>query len=607
MLSVKASVLSIAKKRRIIKEGLVLHLDGRDFSNNPPTTLWKDRSPQGNDAVASNFGYILGDDKYHFEVEGNTLKNELTYNKNTYAEWLVSSPQITVKDTTGIELTSDNATFPNVSIPTNLVTSTKYGLLYTVVSCTLTDKFILDGKCFNYQQLPKLIGNNKSIQTSNSTITNNKFGVQLYNIEPIGNKIKFKEFRVYGLPVGSQIEADFINLTADQLIVKYPFASGIKSVGEDFGGVGVHGLLSLSRNTNLLNIYAITKRNTSSIVKVIGDSVTITDDFFCPVKVKVKPNTDYFIQAVRGGTGSGSLSVYTSSGICIKAMGLNNATFNSGNNTEVCVYLYSGGGVVATTTFSNVMLSEGTTTKSYVPYTESINSFVLDSPLRMVNNVFDKYAEGFVTRKTGKIVLNGNMNEDWHLDFPITSTHIGFFYVPPNFKPPIICDRFSYTLEGAMWKTRNADAVFTQGSIAINIAKSKLVTQDVTGFKAWLQANPTTVYYQLATPTTEVVAVSPLTQFDKGSLLVDSGVIPCKTNLLNYAPSGSNNQGAVIYDGIDDKITIPNSSTFIQMYKDGESIIPSSVISAKGSYKSIVAYNRVLTKEEIARNLKVLK
>ena len=37
-------------------------------------------------------------------------------------------------------------------------------------------------------------------------------------------------------------------------------------------------------------------------------------------------------------------------------------------------------------------------------------------------------------------------------------------------------------------------------NICIIIFKSKLSTQDVNGFKQWLQANPTTVVYELAEP-----------------------------------------------------------------------------------------------------------
>ena len=49
----------------------------------------------------------------------------------------------------------------------------------------------------------------------------------------------------------------------------------------------------------------------------------------------------------------------------------------------------------------------------------------------------------------------------------------------------------------------------TIGHLYIKLLKSKLETQDVAGFKKWLQSNPVTVVYQLATPTTEDIQISP--------------------------------------------------------------------------------------------------
>ncbi|MGU8944663.1 BppU family phage baseplate upper protein, partial [Clostridium perfringens] len=45
----------------------------------------------------------------------------------------------------------------------------------------------------------------------------------------------------------------------------------------------------------------------------------------------------------------------------------------------------------------------------------------------------------------------------------------------------------------------------TQYGVYIKILKSKLSTQDTEGFKAWLKANTTTIYFARATPVTEIV------------------------------------------------------------------------------------------------------
>lgn len=43
--------------KNIVKDGLVLWLDGKDFKNYPPTTNWIDKSDKGNNAVPSGFAY----------------------------------------------------------------------------------------------------------------------------------------------------------------------------------------------------------------------------------------------------------------------------------------------------------------------------------------------------------------------------------------------------------------------------------------------------------------------------------------------------------------------------------------------------------------------
>lgn len=44
------------------------------------------------------------------------------------------------------------------------------------------------------------------------------------------------------------------------------------------------------------------------------------------------------------------------------------------------------------------------------------------------------------------------------------------------------------------------DDMLEYGNLRIRISNDKLSTKDVEGFKTWLQANPLTVYYELATP-----------------------------------------------------------------------------------------------------------
>ncbi|HOO24905.1 MAG TPA: hypothetical protein PLR95_07515, partial [Paludibacteraceae bacterium] len=149
-------------------------------------------------------------------------KSEVPYTPTTWAEW-TKSANVTA-DSTGIEFTFTNGQEQFVICSGNFKASTKYGLLYNVVSSTMEkDLYLSNYGAFTTAVLPKIVGNNKLVKTSVSSITTNALRLVNALTETTGAKLKFKDFRVYELPTGSQIEADFETLTADQLNEKYPF------------------------------------------------------------------------------------------------------------------------------------------------------------------------------------------------------------------------------------------------------------------------------------------------------------------------------------------------------------------------------------------------
>lgn len=63
----------------------------------------------------------------------------------------------------------------------------------------------------------------------------------------------------------------------------------------------------------------------------------------------------------------------------------------------------------------------------------------------------------------------------------------------------LFCDKFEVTREPI--SNSNLEGISKyQNCIRIHIFKNKLETQDVAGFKKWLQTNPVEIYYELATP-----------------------------------------------------------------------------------------------------------
>jgi prepilin-type N-terminal cleavage/methylation domain-containing protein len=53
----KDNLVVTSAEENIVKDGLVLWLEGRDFSNLPQSAVWKDRSAEDNDAVTKDFSY----------------------------------------------------------------------------------------------------------------------------------------------------------------------------------------------------------------------------------------------------------------------------------------------------------------------------------------------------------------------------------------------------------------------------------------------------------------------------------------------------------------------------------------------------------------------
>lgn len=172
-------------------------------------------------------------------LKGRSLKNELNYNRETWAQWVVLSSGI-IKDSSGISI-SEGSKY--VYIPTKVKPLTKYGLLYNIVENSITEGGIRGSNYLtgSYITLSSNLGNNTKTFITHEVIDLNRFGIETTSTT-VGS-IKIKDFRLFELPTGSEIEADFETLTADELAQKYPYINGdsvkstnsvrIRNVNED--------------------------------------------------------------------------------------------------------------------------------------------------------------------------------------------------------------------------------------------------------------------------------------------------------------------------------------------------------------------------------------
>lgn len=214
----------------------------------------------------------------------------------------------------------------------------------------------------------------------------------------------------------------------------------------------------------------------------------------------------------------------------------------------------------------NLQLEEGTAT-NYESYKEDKRTVLLDSPLRK-NDVLD-LEKLKITRNYGSATFNGSDSENWGVGVSHTNSIVFYKGLSGSRKytqstpGSLLCDKFIYNWN--VWSSEEEGVRIEEyGALQISILKSKLETQDVAGFKKWLQSNPVTVVYQLATPTTEDIDVSSNTLTDfatsctltidntiKGNIECNEvvGLIPSveedKTRLANVETDNTTNKSNI--------------------------------------------------------------
>ena len=135
-------------------------------------------------------------------------------------------------------------------------------------------------------------------------------------------------------------------------------------------------------------------------------------------------------------------------------------------------------------------------------------------------------------KRSGKVVLNGSESWQEGLSSQFTDTHM--YFACNSFDSimkdsSLISDKFENKPTWDILSRECIDSVTSMNKLRIRLAKSKLSTQDVEGFKQWLQANNVTVVYQLAEE--EVYELAPLhldSYANETLILCNSGAISPK-------------------------------------------------------------------------------
>ena len=155
---------------------------------------------------------------------------------------------------------------------------------------------------------------------------------------------------------------------------------------------------------------------------------------------------------------------------------------------------------------TNIQLEEGIVATDYEEYFERTTNVYLNSPLLKGDEIVWRNGELCHYHKCGKSILDSS--KSWSLNNANRENTISFQMYFNDAMPGtlLICDRFVSTLGNVpIVDTREIIKLSSSTNsvgllLFINIFKFKLVTQDVAGFKTWLQSNPIKVVYELAEP-----------------------------------------------------------------------------------------------------------
>ena len=196
----------------------------------------------------------------------------------------------------------------------------------------------------------------------------------------------------------------------------------------------------------------------------------------------------------------------------------------------------------------NIQLEEGSTLTEYEPYKEYTKTFYLNSPLLEGDTIEDINGVATHVKRYGKIVLDGSNDEGWR-----TTTKKNNYTrcIIENFAKVNLNETQIQTINNSLPDVTFGNiykldiegiAIAQTGNLSIKLADSRFGNTTNFGdkeyysaFIAWLQANPLTVVYPLASPIREPISTESILcdSYVNGHLDVDTN-IPIKKVYFDY-------------------------------------------------------------------------
>lgn len=301
----------------------------------------------------------------------------------------------------------------------------------------------------------------------------------------------------------------------------------LKSVGEDVDEISVESMQNLLDYTKLVNkvtdgTTGVVKNEVSRLSLEIDNRIEVFS-----TNIFVKYNN--LAVSIIGFTEKNGTPIYDSGY-------LSSNTVTLPSNTKyitVNVKRIDGSANISKEEAKKLLIYHQSDKKCLLYYNEETQAW--EKPILRQWDSIEKHADGkyYYHKRSEEVVLNGS--ENWKISTsslenrPSTSC---FNLLNLTIGDNVLNDKFKVVNNLELTNIDYEVLDNFHGSIWINIYKSKLTTDDVNGFKQWLQANNVTVVYQLAQEKVyECTNIDLITYANETNYVIESGAIVPRTTL----------------------------------------------------------------------------
>ena len=280
------------------------------------------------------------------------------------------------------------------------------------------------------------------------------------------------------------------------------------------GNVNVDGYSKEQKTTNTVKNGVLTCNVSSATAHGVGQRLYGLKGKTISVSAKLKSLGEATLGNMYIYESSGTYKVVSNTTALDTVFAINNYTCQT---DDIVVAFASGNGTGVQ--FYDIMVNYGAKFVDYEPFTGFETTTVeLNPPLRALpNGVKDTIENGIATRRVGEITFDGS--EMWYKNSGSNSNNWMYYVTIAHIRAKGLCDSLLHkeiadiNSDGARINrvgfNFNHNATVMYLNVGYYMQQAGL-TNTVDNLKTWLQSNPITVWYELATPTTEQITLPTL-------------------------------------------------------------------------------------------------